>query len=156
MAILTDSWLKDAGIVGIGTFAISFLGKRLVKGIEIAPKGAKVDLSSFPAIFRLKWNIAITNKTGITATAYQLDGEVFFGTVKLADVSIANPVTLQAGQTREVEFVIEVPPIQAIGDLIASIITNGVGAFLNKIRFKGLLKTSVLNIPLDMFIPIVP
>lgn len=147
--------LMWVGGISLGIWAAKAIGKGFAKGIQVQPKDAQVDLSNFPATLRIRWNMEISNTTGITATIYSLDGEVFYGTNKLADASVANAVTLVAGEKRIVPFILDIPVIQVLGDLIANAITSGGMSLLGKIRFKGLIKTSALNIPIDMFIPIV-
>lgn len=150
MSSILNKLFVGAGIVFVGKILIGTISDKL----KVKPGAARVNLSSFPAVFRVIWEMEIENKTGINVTIQHLFGEVFFGEIKLSDVSIYQPVTLFAGQNNTVEFVLEIPPITLIGDIVASIIQNGIGTFFNKIRFKGLLKTSLVNVPINMFIPI--
>jgi len=147
--------LQLAGGLYLGKLALGWLGNAAANRVKFTPGTAQVDWSAAGSgMMRIRWNVGLENRTGVTITVNSLDGQVFFGDIKLADVSIPKPTTLFSGQQQTVQFIIEVPMIQAIGDLVASIISNGVGTFFNKIRFKGVIRTSAVNVPLDMFIPV--
>lgn len=148
--------LEWVGVGALGIWGIAWLGKAAYNQIEVEPGKATVNTAMLPQFLRINWTMAITNNNPVGATVYNVVGEVFYGDISVANVSVNTPVTLTPGQKKEFVVHLTINSLQLVNDVISNLANNGIFSTLfNKIRFKGTVYTDVVNVPIDTFIRIV-
>src|SRR5574343_449534 len=99
--------------------------------------------------------ITITNNNPIRLTVTSVVGEIWYGSTKLSDVNIPSPLALDPGVQRILNLRMEVQIPNLLNDVLVNIQQNGTYTTLvNRLIFKGLIKTNIINVPLETTIPI--
>jgi hypothetical protein len=154
-----DKVYKNIGKAALVGGVLYLLGRSISKKIEISVDTPTFDYSGFymsPPVLRLNLPITVKNNNPVAATVTGFEGSVFYGTTKLSDVNIPIPAQIPANGIGYISVNLDINALQVINDVINAINSGGLfSTLVNKIRLKGVLKTNVLNVPIDQVISIV-
>jgi hypothetical protein len=150
---------KILAAIGIGSLALmaaKFVGNAAYSNIKFESGAAQVNANFLGQGFlRVTWNVTLTNNNPITATVNSVVGSVKYGQLHVANVSIATPKTLHSGVPTPLQLVFDIQATQFITDFVNSIANQGLGAFINVIKFQGTIYTSLVNVPVNTNISLV-
>lgn len=112
-------------------------------------------LSPNPSIaVTLPVSIQNNNTIGITVTSFV--GELFYGNVKVSNVSIPLVTAVPANGMVNTILAFNVEAIQLIDDILTSLQTTGTySTLVNQLRLKGVVETSIARVNLDTKISLV-
>ncbi|MCG8332346.1 MAG: LEA type 2 family protein [Chitinophagales bacterium] len=128
-------------------------GSTIMENVEVAPDSAKIKWQiTNPTKVIIDIIFSVTNGNNIGGNVQGFEGELFYGAEKLGDIALSGFLTIPANSTAAVPLQAQVD-ITELPNSIANIIQGG--TLLGSIRVKGLLRTSFVNIPLDMDLPLI-
>lgn len=100
--------------------------------------------------------IKVINNNAVGLTVNRLEGKVSYGNLDLGTVNTPMPISIPArGQaTANVSFTVN--SMTLANDIVNAFSNNGnlYSLLINRLNFKGTVYTNLVNVPLDMPIPI--
>lgn len=101
--------------------------------------------------------IKIKNGNSVGLTVGRVEGEVRYGNLKVADVNAPLPIQIPGNGEATGTINLSIQAMSLVNDIIAAFQPgNSVyNTLVNKLKFKGIIYTNVVNIPIDINIPVV-
>jgi hypothetical protein len=149
-------------LVGIGyliSIVASKAGSSIWSKIELGYGNPSFNfdglLSPTPSIaVTLPVSIQNNNNVGITVTSFV--GELYYGTVKISNVSIPLTTAVPANGMVNTILAFNVEAAQLINDIMTSLQTTGTySTLVNQLRLKGVVETSIARVNLNTVISLV-
>jgi LEA14-like dessication related protein len=148
-----------AGIFFIGKMAIDKLITMAYNRITYTFGRPSVDFSQLlmsPPTVRITLPMEVKNNNPLSVTVTRFDGELFYGNLKLSNISIPAPANLPANGTGTLYLTFNVQALQLINDVVSSITRTGsYTTLVNVLRLRGTLETSILRVPIETNISLV-
>ena len=101
--------------------------------------------------------IKIINHNSVGATVTNVVGTVHYGGIKVADVNTPLAITIPANGQGVGTINLSIQAMSLVNDVLAAFQpgSNLYTTLVNKLKFKGIIYTNVVNVPIEMNIPIV-
>jgi len=148
-----------AGIVFLGKFVVDQVVKMVYNRIQYTFGRPSVDFSQLlysPPNIRVTLPMNVKNNNPIAVTVTQFTGELFYGNIKLSNISIPAPANIPANGTGTLYLTFNVQALQLINDVVSSITTTGsYTTLVNVMKLRGTLETSILRVPIETNISLV-
>lgn len=145
-------------LIGIGVY---FLLERLAykavdivsQNITVSPAGIQIRWAGWSEanIFLANIDFNIENKNAYGASVEGFAGNLYYGQYDLGEIILPQPATIIANGTSKIRIVARIS-LDKLPLEIAELIQNA--DYLNALRVKGILYTSIVNIPIDRNIPV--
>ena len=154
--------LLTNALIGLGAFTVaSFAANTAINAaynnISYEFVGAQFNFNQL-MLGRVGVNVTFKIKNGnaVGCTVTSIEGKVSYGNLKLADVNAPLPIVVPANGEATGTVNLSLIAMTFINDIIQAF-SNGSGVYstlVNVLKFKGLLKTNIINIPLEFNIPV--
>jgi hypothetical protein len=149
----TDKLLKWVGIATIAGFVGLKIFNAAYSKISYtfgSPNLNYNGLLNYPPIVRVNLPMTITNRNPVGVQVNRLDGELFYGSVKISDVNIVIPAQIPANGSGFLNLQFDVTAQQLIADLTQAWQTGGgYSTLVNRLVLKGIIDTNVIRIPIE-------
>jgi len=101
--------------------------------------------------------IKIKNGNSVGVTVTHVEGEVKYGNLKLSDVNLPLPIQIPANGETIGTINLSIQAMTFVSDIIAAFQpgSNVYNTLVNRLKFKGIIYTNIVNIPIDINIPVV-
>ena len=151
------------GLMGIGALAVAqMLGGAVYNAaysrVDWNVGRTRVDWANSGAngSLRVLVDCSITNRNPIAVTIRNVTGVVTYGNLTIANVAQTLGATLTPNTLKTITIVIDIPAASVVSDIVRNFQTAGAYATLvNRLNFKGVAYTDVINVPLDFPISLV-
>lgn len=155
--------LLTNALIALGTFTVAGFAANTVintvyNNISYEFVGAQFNFNQLVQ-GRVGVNVTFKIKNGnsVGCIVTSIEGKVTYGNLKLADVNAPLPIVVPANGEATGTVNLSLVAMTFINDIIQAFAGNTsiYSTLVNVLKFKGLLKTNIVNIPLEFNIPVV-
>ena len=147
------------GIAYAGSIVFSRLGSIAYGNLKLdygSPSFDYTRLLSLSPVLGVTLPVTVENMNSFGVNITSFTGEIFYGNVKLGDVSLPLGASIPAKGGSIVALQFDITAIQLIQDLIYSFQSTGAfSTLVNKLVLKGNLETSHVRVPINTTITFV-
>lgn len=109
-----------------------------------------------PPTVRVNLPMTITNNNSVGLQVTNLVGSLYYGNVKLSDVTIPAPANIPANGAGQINLAFDVQALNVLNDIFLSLNQTGTySTLVNVLKLKGNLETNLLRVPIETNISLV-
>lgn len=140
-----EKMLRNIGLVALAYYGFKWLSGALASKVSVGTLQAQ-GLTFSPTGVNFTLIMPLNNNTGVSVPVDGFTGSLFYGPYNLAGLALVQPVTVQAGSSTALEFLVNIPYANLAGSVV-DIIKSG--NWLNGARVEGILNAAGVNIPIN-------
>jgi len=149
--------LAGIGVAAIAATVVGFAANAIYNNIEYELENTSFNFDSIlQGRIGADLQIKIRNGNAVGATITHVIGQVFYGDLKLTDVNAPLPIRIPPNGIGTGTIRLSVAAATLTNDIINAF--SGAGnvynTLVNRLRFKGTIYTNIVNVPVNMTIPI--